>query len=223
MVIDELKKELGEWQAQLEDRANQLNGLEQSLQQREGDLSARENSIQVARQLQTMRLDFDIVLPFVEILNEIAQVENIDINTATKLARQELFLNRQFGGIRKEIEMAQAQLQVLDMTITEKQKPLETLAELQNKGVSIDAIYGLSKILDLDRLGKEWTPFDGNGNGNGFKTAKPVGNSILTSFENGSKTNQTVTENTGLDNDGNKKMDWHNLSIEDLVKMNLLK
>ena len=28
--------------------------------------------------------------------------------------------------------------------------------ELQNRGVSLDEIYGLSKILDLDKLGKEW-------------------------------------------------------------------
>ena len=27
---------------------------------------------------------------------------------------------------------------------------------LQNRGVPLDEIYGLSKILDLDKLGKEW-------------------------------------------------------------------
>ena len=28
--------------------------------------------------------------------------------------------------------------------------------ELQNRGVSLDEIYGLGKIMDLERLGKEW-------------------------------------------------------------------
>jgi hypothetical protein len=33
---------------------------------------------------------------------------------------------------------------------------MAVLAELQNKGVSSDAIYGFSKILDLERMGREW-------------------------------------------------------------------
>ena len=37
-----------------------------------------------------------------------------------------------------------------------KERALMVLMELQNRGVSLDEIYGLSKILDPDKLGKEW-------------------------------------------------------------------
>jgi hypothetical protein len=42
------------------------------------------------------------------------------------------------------------------MFAMQKERALMILMELQNRGVSLDEIYGLSKILDLDKLGKEW-------------------------------------------------------------------
>jgi hypothetical protein len=51
----------------------------------------------------------------------------------------------------------------------QKERALMVLMELQNRGASLDEIYGLSKILDLDKLGKEWHYGIGQGNcsGNG--------------------------------------------------------
>jgi hypothetical protein len=47
---------------------------------------------------------------------------------------------------------------MLNTISAQKEKALSVLAELQNKGVSSDAIYGFSKILDLERMGREWNP-----------------------------------------------------------------
>jgi hypothetical protein len=44
--------------------------------------------------------------------------------------------------------------------------------ELQNRGVSLDEIYWLSKILDLDKLGKEWYCGVGQGSGSGVNGSK---------------------------------------------------
>jgi hypothetical protein len=51
-----------------------------------------------------------------------------------------------------------SQLKMLNTISAQKEKALSVLAELQNKGVSSDAIYGFSKILDLERMGREWNP-----------------------------------------------------------------
>jgi hypothetical protein len=56
------------------------------------------------------------------------------------------------------LNLAQVQLKMLNTISAQKEKALSVLAELQNEGVSSDAIYGFSKILDLERMGREWNP-----------------------------------------------------------------
>ena len=105
-----------------------------------------------------MKLALEDALPWIETINEVAQIQNMDIKSAGVLVAQELRLNRQFGGIQRQIEIAQGQLKMLNTISAQKEKALSVLAELQNKGVSSDAIYGFSKILDLERMGREWNP-----------------------------------------------------------------
>ncbi|MGC2574651.1 MAG: hypothetical protein WA364_24320 [Candidatus Nitrosopolaris sp.] len=59
------------------------------------------------------------------------------------------------GGIEKELASVQQQLTMLNIFAVNKQQALMTLLRLQRLGVKEDEIYGLSKILDLSRLGKE--------------------------------------------------------------------
>ena len=59
------------------------------------------------------------------------------------------------GGIEKELASVQQQLTMLNIFAVNKQQALMTLSRLQRLGVKEDEIYGLSKILDLSRLGKE--------------------------------------------------------------------
>jgi len=85
-------------------------------------------------------------------------MQNMDLRNAAIFLSQELRLNRQFGGIQRQIEIAQGQLKMLNTICAQKERGLSILADLQNKGVSSDAIYGFSKILDLERMGREWNP-----------------------------------------------------------------
>src|SRR5215472_16582264 len=44
------------------------------------------------------------------------------------------------------------------MTITQKQPVITTLLKLHQNGVKDDDIIGLSKIIDISRMAKEWCP-----------------------------------------------------------------
>ena len=50
----------------------------------------------------------------------------------------------------------QQRLAMLTMLAMQKERALMVLMELQNRGMCLDEIYRLSKILDLDKPGKEW-------------------------------------------------------------------
>jgi hypothetical protein len=51
--------------------------------------------------------------------------------------------------LQQSIQQAQQQLAMLNMFTAQKQQAIMTLMTLQNIGVTIDEIYGLSRIIDL--------------------------------------------------------------------------
>jgi hypothetical protein len=132
--------------------------MQPSISAREARILESEPYFSLAKKLQEMKLALEDALPWIETINEVAQIQNMDIKSAGVLVAQELRLNRQFGGIQRQIEIAQGQLKMLNTISAQKEKALSVLSELQNKGVSSDAIYEFSKILDLERMGREWNP-----------------------------------------------------------------
>ena len=62
---------------------------------------------------------------------------------------------RQLGGIQKELVSARNQLQMLKTATAQRERDLNMLAELENKGVSLNVVYKLSRILDLEKIAKE--------------------------------------------------------------------
>ena len=62
---------------------------------------------------------------------------------------------RQLGGIQKELVSARNQLQMLKTATAQRETGLNMLAELENKGVSLDVVYELSRVLDLEKIAKE--------------------------------------------------------------------
>jgi hypothetical protein len=62
---------------------------------------------------------------------------------------------RQLGGIQKELVSARNQLQMLKTATAQRERGLNMLAELENKGVSLDVVYELSRVLDLQKIAKE--------------------------------------------------------------------
>ncbi|MFY9870476.1 MAG: hypothetical protein WAK17_12205 [Candidatus Nitrosopolaris sp.] len=193
MVIDRRKQKLEEWKTKLDQKTKQLDS-------REARILESEPFLPLARQLQEMKLDITNFLPWIETIREKAEVENVDIRTSGINLTRELRLFRLFGGLDKSVKQLEGELKMLNISITQKQPVITALLKLQQNGVKDDDIIGLSKIIDLSRMGREWTPFGSRtGQGNG-----PNGNYNVNSSSNS--------------NNGNG-----NFSMNDLIKLNLLK
>jgi anthranilate phosphoribosyltransferase len=59
----------------------------------------------------------------------------------------DLKLYSQFSSLQKSIQQAQQQLAMLNMAILQKQQAISTLMALQLRGVTMEEITGLTKIL----------------------------------------------------------------------------
>ena len=101
-----------------------------------------------------MGLDFDSLLPYIESLREQA-AGGIDYKTAATFMIHEIKSYRQLGGIQKELVSARNQLQMLKTATTQRERGLNMLAELESKGVSLEVVYELSRVLDLQKIAKE--------------------------------------------------------------------
>ncbi len=152
LVLASRKQKLSEWSKRLEQ-------MQYDLTARESRILESESFLPLARQLQEMKLTLEDALPWTETIREkAAQMQNMDTKAAATCVAQELRLNRQFGDIQRQIEIAQGQLKMLNISIMQKQSVIDTLLKLKQNGVKDDDIIGLSKIIDLSRMGREWTP-----------------------------------------------------------------
>lgn len=134
----------------------QIDRARYDLENREVRIIEAEPLIPIARQLQDLGTNINQFLPWIETIHEKAETERMDLRAAAYSVAQDLRSYRQLVGLRKSIDEAQQRLAILNMFAVQKERALMVLMELQNRGVSLDEIYGLSKILDLDKLGKEW-------------------------------------------------------------------
>ena len=94
LVIDRRMEKLSEWKKRLEK-------MQYDLTTREARILESEAFLELARNLQEMKLSLEHALPWIETINEVAQIQNMDIKSAGILVAQELRLNRQFGGIQR--------------------------------------------------------------------------------------------------------------------------
>jgi len=92
-----------------------------------------------------MGTDINQFLSWIETIHQKAEAEKMDLRTASYRVAQDLRSYRQ-----ESIEQTQQRLALLNMFTAQKERALMVLMELQNRGVSLYEIYGLSKILDLD-------------------------------------------------------------------------
>ena len=169
LLIDRRRRKLEEWKKWIDQEKNELAI-------REARVLEVEPFLPVARWLQDLSIGLDEAIPWIETIQEVAQNEKIDSRTAAYRIAQELRSYRQFGGLQKSIQQMQERLAMLNMLAMQKERALMVLMECENRGVSLEEIHGLSKIIDLDRLGKEWNYGVGqnnnghtNSNGGGSK------------------------------------------------------
>jgi len=132
----------------------QVEQKERNFLIREADLLEAEPFLSLARRFQNMGLEFDAILPYIEFLREQA-ARGIDSKTAATFMIHEIKSYRQLGGIQKELVSARHQLQMLKTATAQRERGLNMLAELENKGVSLAVIFELSRVLDLQKIAKE--------------------------------------------------------------------
>jgi len=154
LVLERKKKILDIREDQINHDLEQLEHTGLEISARETRIYEAEPLLSLARQFQSMGLDFDSLLPWIETLREQA-AGGIDFKTAATYMIHEIKSYRELGGLQKQLEIAREQLQMLKMTTVQKERGLNMLAELENKGVSLDVIYELSKVLDLEKIAKE--------------------------------------------------------------------
>jgi hypothetical protein len=205
-LIDRRKNKLEEWRKRLEQ-------MQYDLTTREGRIIESEPYLSLAKKLQEMKLTLEDALPWIETINEVAQIQNTDINHAAIFVAQEIRLYRQFGSLDKSVKQLEGELKMLNISITQKQPVITTLLKLKQNGVKDDDIIALSKIIDLSRMGREWTPF-GPRTGMGMHQNPSMG-------QNPEQGNGNNGINPGSNNGGNGY--GGNYSINDLIKLNLLK
>jgi nucleotide-binding universal stress UspA family protein len=121
------------------------------LENREVRILEVEYLIPIAKQLQQMGTDINQFLPWVESVHEKAQAENLPTLTqAAYSLAQDLRMNRQLGGLKKNIQLTTQQLELLDMSLQKQQQAVMTLVNLRSAGISE------SEIVELIRLANQW-------------------------------------------------------------------
>jgi hypothetical protein len=133
--------------------------------------------------------------PFLETVREKAQVERINVDVAAISVAQELRNYRINGGLQRQIEIAQGQLKMINITIAQKEKPLLILAEFQDRGI------------DLEKICRELNTWAGPGPfGNNHSNYSPTVNG------NGQKAQSYLDQNLGSNNNpsGDKALELVN-------------
>ncbi|MGA9149118.1 MAG: hypothetical protein WBZ36_00965, partial [Candidatus Nitrosopolaris sp.] len=157
--MDERRKQkLSEWQRRLEERESNLND-------REARILEAEPYLPVVKKLQEMKLALEHALPWIEAMKEVSQTQNLNLREAALYVAQELRLNRELGGMKKQIESANQELTFIEMATIQKQEALTVLTDLKKKGVTEQQIVQLINF--ADEWDKYWsTIFQNQSNGN---------------------------------------------------------
>ncbi len=163
------------WQ-ELNEERERIVQIRQSIHQRRHDLEIRENRmveleplIPSVKQLQNIGISFELILPYMESLNEKAVAENIDLRTAAYNLTQDLRDYRQLGSLRKcveqvhqQMQQAKQQLGVLYTFTAEKEPAVISLINLENAGVKESEVIDL---INIARFSKQYDSGIGQGNG----------------------------------------------------------
>jgi hypothetical protein len=159
-TISRHKQQVQHWLALVAHHKGLLENQRQSL------MELKQTMDKEAAEIKAQKEELKEIEPWLEMIKEVAQSKNMDVKEAATFVAQELKLSQEFGGIQRQIEIAQGELKMLNISIAQKQPIVTTLLKLQQNGVKDDDIIGLSKMIDLSRMGREWIPRQGQGNEN---------------------------------------------------------
>jgi hypothetical protein len=202
-----------------------IDSSRKRLEQMQSDLTTRESRIlesepylSLAKKLQEMGLALEDALPWIETVKEVAQIEKLDTKSASLYVSQELALNRQFRGIRSQIEkanydllIARANYALINATTMQKQQALTVVEDLIKRGATE------SQILQLINFVGEWNRYwHQTSTNNGNLPEQPnigLGNGNL----------QQSGNLRQLSNLGPGSNNGDNFSTNDLIRLHMLK
>ena len=111
-----------------------------------------------------MGIDFHQALVFINVIQQKAEEEKIDLKSAAYGLEEELTNYRRLGGIQKSIERANQQLAIIEAFTAQKQQAVTTLLNLQMAG------FGEKDIMELTAVVNTWNANLSHSNGsNGGK------------------------------------------------------
>lgn len=167
LVIDRRKEKLLEWMRNLDER--------------ESDLREREPFLEVAKKLQETKLTLEDCIPWIEIINEVAQVQRITVTQAATSVAQDIRLSRQLRDIEKEIELKNQELGLIDMATIKKKQAITVVEDLLE-----------SQIINLVKFAGKWDGYwnwlyhqqcsgkpTGNRSNNGYGVTSPLSGTDL--------------------------------------------
>ena len=145
--ISEEKKLRHDELLQIQQKKTRLLELQKAQEEFESRYHYLMPLIPMAKQLHDQGITMDLLIPWQECVYECAEAEKIDFGDAAYKVIQDLSDIRQYrqlGSLEKSIQQAQQQLTMLNIVILQKQQAISTLMTLQNRGVSLEEIYGLT-------------------------------------------------------------------------------
>ena len=154
LVLSRREQRLQEQTIQLEREKQDFVVRERDLLVRESVVSEAEPLLPLVHQFQNMGLHFDLVLPYIEYMRCQAR-KGIDPKTTATYIVHVIESLYKLEGLQKELDLAQKRLEMLKTATAQRERGLNMLVELENKGVSLDVIYELSRVLDLQKIAKE--------------------------------------------------------------------
>jgi hypothetical protein len=104
LLIDRRKSRLEEWRKRLEQR-------ESNLKDRETRVFEVEPLLALAKKFHSMKLTLGEALLWIGTINEVAQIQKSDTKSAAIFVAEELKLYQQLGGIQRQIERANQELE----------------------------------------------------------------------------------------------------------------
>jgi hypothetical protein len=112
MLIEQKRQKLNEEMRQIAQIKRSIDQQKYDLQLRESKLVELEPLIPSVKQLQNMGVTFDLILPYMETINETAVVKSIDLKAAAYNLAHDLREYRQLGSLQKCVEQVKQQLAV---------------------------------------------------------------------------------------------------------------
>jgi soluble cytochrome b562 len=134
-------------QQELDEQKRQIENIRQDLEARENKLRSVEDLIPSSKHLKDIGIGFDQALVWIDCIKEVAQKEGIDERTAAWKLADILRSFKELSDLEKAIQQARQQLAILNMVNDQQKRAINTLAHLQQIGMTEDEIGELVKLI----------------------------------------------------------------------------